>query len=317
MTLGALLTPLVEALALSWLVPRLSRSTHPATVTWIASLLALGAAVATLVGVGGTLLALVLPVLPASPLPDGLGAVPPGALATLLLVAVPVLVGTCAVVPASALALRDWVGAWAAFARVPATDGVVVLRDAAPEAYAVPVRRGLVVLHTGMLDALDPKERAVVLAHERAHLTRRHHLHLQATRLSACLNPLLRPVARTSVLEVERWADEVAAASVDDRAAAARAVARAALARSAAQEPVRAVPRASLGITAASGQAAGPAVQRVRALAEPPLPTRRPLLAGSALLAALLVALAVVQVHPVEDRFERQHAAAPATSLHR
>jgi Zn-dependent protease with chaperone function len=293
-----------EARLLSWGMPRLARRVHPATATWCVGLLAVGSAVATVVTAGAVLLSVALQLTPAHDLPVDLVDVPPGVLSSVLLVVVPVLAAICAVAPTAALHVRDRVLARAAWAAVRAPGGVVVVPDDAPEAYSLPVHQGLVILHRGMLDALEPRERDVVLAHERAHLSRRHHLHVQVTHAAACVNPLLRPLARTSAQQVERWADEVAAASVADRATTARAVARAGLARHSAGQTQPARRSLGLGVVAS-----GDTVLRVRALTAPPLPERRPLLAGCAVLALLLVALSVAQVAPVEDRYEQlRHA---------
>lgn len=110
------------------------------------------------------------------------------------------------------------------------TDGLVVLDDDAPDAYALPGLSGRVVVSTGMLRALPAAERRVLLAHEAAHLRHRHHLYVQVAELSAAANPLLRPLARAVGSAVERWADEAAAQAVGDRSVVARAVARASLA---------------------------------------------------------------------------------------
>ncbi|WP_433306091.1 M56 family metallopeptidase [Actinoplanes sp. CA-030573] len=163
-------------------------------------------------------------------------------------------------------------------------DQEVVVADwSAPMAVAVPGRapvRGRLLLTTGILRLLDPGERSVVLAHERAHLAHRHHRLTSMTAAAAALNPVLIPVHRAVEFLVERWADEVAAAEVGDRGLAARAVARAALAASG--------PGTVLGIDG------GAVVQRVRALSRPTPPPLRRRLAGPALLG--LVTLAVASV---------------------
>jgi hypothetical protein len=143
-------------------------------------------------------------------------------------------------------------------------------------------RRGRLIVTTGILRILDADERRVVLAHERAHLARRHHRLTTATAAAAALNPLLIPVRETVAYLVERWADEDAAAEVGDRDLTARAVARAALATTGTQ------PARALGIDG------GPAVRRVRALTSPaPAPRRRRLIAPILLSAALLAVAAV------------------------
>jgi Zn-dependent protease with chaperone function len=158
-----------------------------------------------------------------------------------------------------------------------AEHGLVVADWSAPLAVAVPGRPGRaghLLVTTGMLRLLDADERRVVFAHEQAHLAHRHDRLVAATAAAAALNPLLVPVRDTVAYLVERWADEDAAAAVDDRDLTARAVARAALAT------VGSGPAAALGING------GAALHRVRALTEPaPTPRRRRLI-GPALLCA-------------------------------
>lgn len=104
---------------------------------------------------------------------------------------------------------------------------VLTVEDEWPAAFAVPGRGAMVVLTTGLREALPDDELAAVIRHERAHLRCRHHLYIHAVEVAACLNPLLagwRPVVRYAA---ERQADESAAHP--DRAVAARAVARAAM----------------------------------------------------------------------------------------
>ncbi|MGC4890563.1 M48 family metalloprotease [Micromonospora sp. DT227] len=158
-----------------------------------------------------------------------------------------------------------------------AEHGLVVADWSAPLAAAVPGRPGRsghLLVTTGLLRLLDAEERRVVLAHEQAHLAHRHHRLVAATAAAAAVNPLLAPVRESVAFLVERWADEDAAAAVDDRDLAAQAVARASLAMA---EPG---PAAALGING------GAAVLRVRALTEPAPTPRRRLLVGPALLGA-------------------------------
>jgi len=111
-----------------------------------------------------------------------------------------------------------------------ATDEIVVVADARPQAFALRGRPGRVVVSQGMLRALTPGQRRVMFAHERAHLHGHHGELLVAVRTAAALNPLLAPVSRTVAYLCERWADEVAAGSVGDRRLTAQALAAAALA---------------------------------------------------------------------------------------
>lgn len=110
-------------------------------------------------------------------------------------------------------------------------SGLVIVDADEPIAYAIAAAGGRIVVSNGMLRALAPDERAVLLAHEAAHLHHRHHVYVATADVAAAANPLLRPIARAVRRSVERWADEVAADEVGDRRVAARGVARAALAR--------------------------------------------------------------------------------------
>jgi len=141
---------------------------------------------------------------------------------------------------------------------------IAVLPDAEPYTYALPAGpRDRIVVSTGMLDRLDSQERRALFAHERAHLTARHHRHLLITQLAAQANPFLLPL-RTAVSYVaERWADEEAAHSVGSRKAVARAIGKAAL-----------VSRGTPGPTLAGLAAPGPLPRRVAALLAPPPPAR-------------------------------------------
>jgi Zn-dependent protease with chaperone function len=144
----------------------------------------------------------------------------------------------------------------------PATGGVVVADWSEPLAVAVPGRTGRpgeILLTTGMLRVLTAEERRAVLAHERAHLTHRHHTAVLLASAAAAVNPLLRPAREAVSYLVERWADEEAAAGVGDRDLVARAVARAALATAA--HPT---------LAPALGMHGGVIVRRVRALHSPP-----------------------------------------------
>lgn len=169
--------------------------------------------------------------------------------------------------------------------RLPGDGELAVLDDEGLEAFALPGAPGRIVITRGMLCALDGAERKALLAHERSHLHRRHHLFLIGWQLAAAVNPLLRPLFTAGGFVLERWADEEAAASVGDRALVARAVARAALAASDKQRHPGAV-------LAATG---GPVPRRVQALLAPPPPRRGlglPLVAGALLLAVCCGSLA-------------------------
>ncbi|MFE2111309.1 M48 family metalloprotease, partial [Kitasatospora sp. NPDC059463] len=111
----------------------------------------------------------------------------------------------------------------------PATE-LTVLPDERADAFALPGRPrrpgrpaepGRIVVTTGMLRALDARERAALLAHERTHLTARHHLFLALAAHAATAHPALRALRAPLGYHLERWADEAAAARVGDRAVSA------------------------------------------------------------------------------------------------
>ncbi|MCO5998031.1 M56 family metallopeptidase [Actinoallomurus rhizosphaericola] len=166
----------------------------------------------------------------------------------------------------------------------PARRGdLAVLPDDLPDAYAVPGRPGTIVVTTGMLRALDAREREVLLAHERAHLSGRHHLFTLVMDVAAVLHPALLALRAPLRYHLERWADESAAGAVGDRRLVARAIARAALARRRAHAP--AAPVGALSV------AAGPVPRRVAALLAAPPARRSRLLPGIAAALAACVTL--------------------------
>jgi Zn-dependent protease with chaperone function len=106
---------------------------------------------------------------------------------------------------------------------------LLVIADWRRLAFAAPGRPGRIVVTDAMLTALTAPQRRVVLAHERAHLSRRHPLALTMARLAAAANPILIPVQRAVAFLCERDADERAAFAVGDRVLVAEALAAAAL----------------------------------------------------------------------------------------
>jgi Zn-dependent protease with chaperone function len=111
------------------------------------------------------------------------------------------------------------------------TEGVVLLDDARPDAFATPGRHGRIVVTSGLMDVLGPAERTALIAHERSHLRHRHAWWILTVDIAVAANPLLRRAARASTHAVERWADEDAAIDVADRRLVARTIARASLLR--------------------------------------------------------------------------------------
>ncbi len=105
-----------------------------------------------------------------------------------------------------------------------------ILDTSQPIAFAAPGKPGCVVVSNGLLGALNPQERKVVFAHERAHLVQNHHRYLMTIALARVVVPLLGPLASRVRLATERCADEAAVlALAGDREVVATSIARAAL----------------------------------------------------------------------------------------
>ncbi|MGA5554985.1 M56 family metallopeptidase [Streptomyces lavendulocolor] len=254
--------PLVLPLS-AWPIARLAEQhLHPRAATWLLT------AVAGVLAVCSTLcLALLMVVgtaqLPGNPLPDGWSdpevreAVPYDEVAGK--VAIPALFVVLAACTRTAWRHhRVRRRATYVLAGLPA-QSVAVLPDRTPYAYALPGRRGgRVVATTGMLEGLTSSERRALFAHERAHLSGRHHRFLLAVQLAARANPFLRPLRTAVTYTAERWADEEAAAAVGSRRVVARAIGKAAL-----------VSRGAPIATLAGFAVAGPVPRRVAALLGP------------------------------------------------
>lgn len=163
--------------------------------------------------------------------------------------------------------------------------GAVLVEHREPVAYCVAGRHPTVILSTGAVSALDSAQLAAVLAHERAHLTSRHHQLLALARIGRLVVPFL-PLMRDADAEVARLvelhADDAAARSHNPRSLATALVL---LATGASPHQVLAA-------------AATDSVQRVHRLlspAEPLGPVPRQLLrvaAASIALAPIVLALA-------------------------
>jgi hypothetical protein len=167
-----------------------------------------------------------------------------------------------------------------------------------------------------MLATLDETERAILFAHERAHLRAHHYLFAAAAQLAATANPLVRPLATQVSYTLERWADEAAASTTGDRRRVAVTVGKAALAtqRSGGQ---RRLPSAALGLLGRRGaerrtdgertglDKAGPVPRRVAALLSP-APTGgkwRAAVTAAYLTAAVLCTFEAAQdLHEVLER---------------
>ncbi|TXS35328.1 M56 family peptidase [Streptomyces sp. uw30] len=155
--------------------------------------------------------------------------------------------------------------AWQSAAEGTGDGDLLVVAGSDVDAFALPGyrgRSGRVVVTSGMVRALKQGEREVLLAHERAHLSGRHHLLSAVVDLSTTVHPAVRSLREPLAFHLERWADEVAAAVVGNRKAAAAAIARAALAGASQKR------HASGGYPLLSATT-GPVPQRVEALLLP------------------------------------------------
>ena len=176
---------------------------------------------------------------------------------------------------------------------------VVVVESGDLQAFTTPGLHARIVVTTGMLAALDPPGRQVLLAHEQSHRTHRHIWWTLTADLAAAVNPLLRPTARAIRDATERWADEDAARICDRRLVAAT-IAHVALLS--AHRPTSAV-------AAATG---GQVPRRVAAMLHPPPRIRA---RDLAVLVALTLAVAL-GAFAVERAGEAlfEHAKKPVTA---
>jgi Zn-dependent protease with chaperone function len=163
--------------------------------------------------------------------------------------------------------------------------GAVLVEHSEPVAYCVAGRHPTVILSTGALQALEPAQVSAVLAHERAHLTGRHHRLLALARISSLVFPVL-PLMRDADAQVARLvemhADDAAARTSDPRSLATALV-------------VLATGTSPAPALAASATDSAQRIHRLLRPAEPLAPARRHVLRATAALLALtpvLLALA-------------------------
>ncbi len=177
-----------------------------------------------------------------------------------------------------------------------AAGGGLVVLGSGFDAFALAGDGGRVVVSRAVLQGLDAAERRALLAHERAHLEGRHHLLRTAAAVGSALDPVLSGVPAAVRFATERSADEHAVHEVHDRAVVARALARTSL--------LARRSRAALAV-AAMGAAGPDVVERVGALARPPVPSRPGLVTAVSCAAALLLVGAVAtSAHAVGDAGE-------------
>ena len=164
--------------------------------------------------------------------------------------------------------------------------GAVLVDHAQPAAYCVAGRHPTVVLTTGALDVLAPRQLDAVLAHERAHLAWRHHRLLALARIARKALPFL-PLMRDAEAQITRLvelhADDTATKARDPRSLATALVVLATAGSDAAPIPASdpgpgpaPVPASASDTSPVLASAATDAVQRIQRLLRPAEPLRRP-----------------------------------------
>ncbi|WP_405009702.1 M56 family metallopeptidase [Kitasatospora sp. NBC_01539] len=159
----------------------------------------------------------------------------------------------------------------------PALGAVIVDHDT-PAAYCLPGRPSRVVLTSGAVRCLSPAQVQAILAHERAHLTGRHHLLSAASEAFARAYPVV-PLARAARESTAELLEMVC----DDRAL--RSACARALADAMCEVAAGSTPKAALG---AGGSAV---LTRLRRLLRPSAPLRPITCFAILLLGAVAAAL--------------------------
>jgi Zn-dependent protease with chaperone function len=171
--------------------------------------------------------------------------------------------------------------------RVGTLSPVFIASSDQPYAVTLPGRAGQIVMSTAMIELLDTRERAVVLAHEEAHARYRHDRYLLVAAIAAAALPPLRGIARRVNYSIERWADDAAAVVCGDRRLVACTLGKVALTSC----PDGVSSFAGLGVAA-----------RMGALLEPPVPApARRKLASLWAWVGVMGALSLYQLHHVEQ----------------
>ncbi|MFF1496525.1 M56 family metallopeptidase [Streptomyces sp. NPDC058304] len=260
---------LLVPLLLPWVLPPLARRTagrvRPEVALWAITAAAGALAVGVVACLGVLLLPLALAIPPLAALVHLIQPLQAGpallALGVSVLSAGIVAVTGVTVVRRGLSEVRRLRVAHGEVAHLPHAGGLCVLEDPCPDAYALPglLGPGRIVVTSGMLRSLDPKEREVLLAHERAHLAARHHLFLAAAQVAGWCHPALAAVIPQVSFAAERAADESAARATGSRRLTAQAVGRAALAATRGGERLG-------GSMLAAGAVTGPVPARVKAL---------------------------------------------------
>jgi hypothetical protein len=221
--------PLIASALMAIAARPLARRAHPRTAT--RALCVSGLALAATTSASLSLLA--FPLIASVPLVASQGRWPSAAVERYVPVPVwlSVLAAACIVAIAAdvIVTIRRYGTDFVAAAHIQreAHDELVIVTDADVYAYACrpwPFRAGVIVISDGCLRSVDAQERLAVVAHERSHLTHHHALYRLVGRCVAAFNPLLTTVNREIEYNLERWADEDAAA-VTDRSTTATALA--------------------------------------------------------------------------------------------
>ncbi|MBF6422821.1 M56 family metallopeptidase [Nocardia farcinica] len=166
-------------------------------------------------------------------------------------------------------------------------DAVVIDVDE-PAAYCVAGRPSTIVVTEGIIATLDDRHLLAVLAHERAHLTGRHHLFLALTRGLVSVFPRIT-LFRTAAIEVARLVEMCA----DDAAARThghRTVLEALIALSRGREHAGALSAVGVGVDARITRLAAPLESGQRVHARLRLGAATALVTIGPLVAALLAA---------------------------
>jgi Zn-dependent protease with chaperone function len=282
--------PLLATVSARWVTARLD----PRTATWLLT----GSALVLATASGAALALLAATLLGQIPLvalaghwsAAALRRHDPTSLSLAIIAGLLLVIAVTAALRAAARRVRAFAATSAAARCLPERGSLAILNDPAPSAYAMPGLPGKIVVTAGMLDALDDRERQVLLAHERAHLSGSHFLFTALAQLAAATNPLLRPLAAAVGFSVERWADEHAARITGDRRLVARTIAKAALLTNGHQV----TPSAALAMAAGSLRGTGPIPRRVAALLAAP-PRQHPLLLGAIVIVLLAASGSAVQ----------------------
>jgi Zn-dependent protease with chaperone function len=188
--------------------------------------------------------------------------------------------------------------ALALVARPAPIPGVRIIDDDQAAVYCVPGRRRI-VLTTGALRCLDSRQLDAVLAHERAHLSERHHLVLTFADALRRAFPAIRFFAVAA-----RQVSDLVEAAADD--AAVRREHRLTLAGALLAVATAGIPAGALG---AGGTTAAQRIQRLIDPPHPPTRTRRAITSAAVTTATALVLTAPVLALVILTRCPPAHDA--------